>query len=178
MQASAELVRSLVRWAIAIVSSEDSGDKRIPGPRLSQFCLGNMMCRTDTQTSVAIAREIAAIERRGSSEEYLESLVACIRASWGAVPVERTRRGAREGSIARARDLLSALQRFGTEEDRRLLELCSVATSWKKTELYFPGRVWQSLRDDFSRVGNTFYNKEKMTVDAVAEYIAQIALKR
>ena len=175
MRISSELVRSLLRWSLAIASSDDVSDKRVPGPRLSQFCLGRMMCRTDTQTSLAIAREIATIERRGASDEYMESLVACIRSSWGATPTARARRGVQESSAAKADDLLAALRRFGTEADRRLLELCSVATSWKKTELFFPGRAWESLRDDFDNVGNRFYNKEKMTVDSVAEYIASIA---
>ena len=174
MHHTAELVRSILRWAITILSADDVADKRIPGPRLSQFCLGQMMSRTDMQTSTAIAREIAAIERRGASDEYVESLIVCIRASWGATTPVRQRRGAREGSRMHADRLLEALRRFGTEEERRLLEIGSAATSWKKTELFLPGRVWQSVQDDFERIGKKFYLKESMTVDNAAEYVTSI----
>lgn len=177
MHATAELVRSVLRWSLAVVQVEESRGGSIPGPRLSQFMLGNLLTRTDRATCVAIAREIVEIEKSDADDQYLEALVACIRASWGNNTPTRVRRTGKEDTVMHASSMVTALRRFSVGSDRDLLEVCSVAKTWRQTEGVFRGRDWSSIRDDFERLAKTFYLKESMTVCATAEYIMRIATK-
>ena len=175
MHATAELVRSVLRWSLTVVSHEESVRGKIPGPRMSQICLGNMMSRTDPVTAAAIAREIAEIEKAAVTDIYMSSLVACIRASWGQSTSGKTRRTGDEDTVMVASRAVSALNRFGNSADRDFVRTCCLTKTWKQTEHLMPGRIWSSIRDDFEKLARRFYLKESHTVCVTAEFITRLS---
>ena len=177
MNTTAEIVRSVLRWALSIVYLEDSTNGKFAGPRLSQFCLGNLLARTDPATCEAIAREIAVLEKADTDDKYVDSLISCIRASWGATSTTRVRRTGKEDSVMIASRLITAMRQFSSVMDREILETCSVAKTWKKTELYFAGRSWHSIRDDYESIAGRFYLKEKHTIVQTVNHIYYLTLK-
>lgn len=176
MHATAELVRSVLRWSLTVVDHEDA-QGHLPGPRLSQMCLGAMMSRADPVTAYAIAREIAEIEKAQVTDVYMESLISCIRAGWGQTTSGKTRRTGEEDTVMVASRMVSALKRFGRPADRDLIRTCCLVKTWKQVEKLMPGRVWSSIRDDFEKLARLFYLKESHTVCATAEFITQLSKK-
>jgi len=175
MHVHAELVKSVLRWSLSVVAREDLSGTRHAGPRLSQFCLGNLLARTDFETCAAIAKEIAELEKADQTDTYMASLRQCVRDSWGEKPRERVHRTGAEDAVWMASKMCTTLHNFSTERDQNLLETCSSAKSWKQTETVLKGRDWHSIRDDFEIVARRFYLKEQMTICEVAEFITERA---
>ena len=173
MQTSSELVRAIVRWAILLIAA-DGRNSRLALPRLSQISLGRMMSRSDSQTTIAIALEIAAIERREPTELYLCALVSQIRSGWGETSSPPRRRG-REALVDRAELVMSALRRCGTRSDQTLVETCVMLRSWKQAEQIWHGRVWHSVRDDFDAAAHRFWLKEHRMLEETSDLIREHA---
>ena len=167
MDSRAEVVMSILRWALNLVFLEESKSGGIPGPRLSQFSLGNMMSRSDIQTCEAIARDIAEIR---ATDEAVCSLMDQIRSQWGDVQKTKTRRSGNEDALTRAHALVSALRRSMSARECAVLEAGARAKSWKAAEVFLPGRLWESIRDDFEKHALVFYNREKPTILLVSDY--------
>ena len=176
MHSSAELVRSVLRWSITVVSLDPHNSHR--GPQLSQFCLGNLMSRADLATITAIAKEIAEIEKAEQTDVYMDSLATCIREQWGKPERIIVRRTGSEDSVMVASRLCTCLNKFGTVEQRSVLEVCCSVKTWKQAEKVFAGRMWYSIRDDFETIAKVFYNKESHTIRTTAEYITKISKKQ
>jgi hypothetical protein len=170
MRSEAEIVRSLLCWALGIMAADDRST-RIPGPRLSQFRLGDLMVRSDEATSVAIAREIARL----GTEDEMCALVAGIRSGWGEIARTRARRTGSEDSVKIATLLLYCLRLFGTKPQRDLLEMGSRVRTWSRMAELSPGRDWKSMRDDFEGYAVIFYHKERQTIVTASEYLTRIA---
>ena len=175
MHATAELVRSVLRWSLTVVAHEEAAHGRFPGPRISQFCLGNLMSRTDPATAAAIAKEIAEIEKAEETDIYMDSLISCIRASWGQRAPGKPRRTGAEDTVMVASRMVSALRQFSNSQDRELMEVCCSVKTWKQAEGPLRGRVWSSIRDDFEKLSRRFYLKESHTVCVTAEFITQLS---
>lgn len=175
MHTTAELVRSVLRWSLTVVAHEEAARGRFPGPRISQFCLGNLMSRTDPATAVAIAKEIAEIEKAEETDVYMDSLISCIRASWGQRAPGKPRRTEAEDTVMVASRMVSALRQFSTTSDRELMEVCCSVKTWTQAESALKGRVWSSIRDDFEKTARRFYLKERHTVCVTAEFITQLS---
>lgn len=172
MHPHAEIVRSVLNWSLRVVRGHEACGEELPGPRLAQISLGQLMCRTEIETIDAIAREI---QKTGES---LDSIVACIRSAWGQEESVRHRTG-HEDSVLVASRLVSALRRFGRERDRDTIELACSLRTWKACEQVMPGRDWQSIRDDFESLARKFYAKESAAILDTVEYISKIvALSR
>ena len=170
-----ELIRSVLRWALSVVAHEQKQKPNFPGPKLSQFQLGDLMSRSDTATCEAIAREIAVVQKATSTDQSLDALVACIRASWGTPASSNTRRTGAEGTVLVASELVSRLLRFGTSREQYILEVGSICKTWKKTEVYLPGRDGLEVRREFEEIAVRFYNTEAHTVCKTAEFIVHLS---
>lgn len=176
MHHHAELVRSVLRWALLLIAQEESsGGNHLPGPRISQFCLGNLLLRTDSETCLALARELAALEGIEENDVHLSALIHSIRNGWGGYERERTlRRTGTEDSIYKASYIITSLRNFSSNADRDLLENCAASKTWKGVEICYKGRLWSSIRDDFEKVARKFYLKESKMLCETAEYIMRL----
>ena len=173
MHKIAEIVRSVLRWSLTIVAIERRDNNKFPGPKISQFCLGHLLSRTDFETCEAIAHEISEIEKTENMDEHMLALIHAIRTNWGAMPSNKHYRVSTDDSIIIASEVCSTLKRFGTSSQRDLLEMGSVVRSWKKLESELPGHSWKIIRIDFERSARQLYNGNRELMCKAAEHIVR-----
>jgi hypothetical protein len=174
MNHTAELVRIVLCWAFSVVADENSRGKHFPGPRISQFSLGDMLVRTDPTTVVAIAREIQQLQSSGSEDSQLGDLITCIRSSWGSTAVSSRRTG-EEDTVLMASRLVVRAMSVQPARHREILETVSRFRYISKACSVLGGRSPASLRDDFEVIAEKFYLRERGLICDVAEYIAVMA---
>lgn len=173
MNMKAELVRSLMRWALCLIAKTESIREKLPGPRLSQMQLGRMMYRKDIATALALANDIGF-----RSDKDLTALIIEIRSGWGEDTRNQSRR--RDG-YEDAYDIscmfVAELSRFLTEDQHRLLLYASTMTTWKALETAFPDRTWFELRAAYESLAITLHDRHLLTVHNMADFIIRINTK-
>lgn len=169
------LVRSVLRWSNDIISDNELKNEVHRGPKKPSSVLGRLMVRTDLQTSIAIAKEIAEIEKAEQTDTYMDSLIACIRANWGEPARKSDRRTGTEDSVINASRVITAVRQFSPVHQSEILDICGRHKKWTTCAEALRGRDVISLREDFDRIANKFYQKENHLICSTAEYIYQLS---
>lgn len=163
MLQSAVTVRYVLGWSLRLVHQAESADVRVPSPRLAQMTLERMLSSSDSDTAADIIADYCdGVETR---DEVLETLLDM-----------RSRRPARRRrefpGLDVARASIARMQAYHRGEERRLLEQGSTMT-WRQLEAHWPGRVWQSLQDDYERLADRLYCREKVFICQASEFIVK-----
>lgn len=169
------LVRSVLRWSCDTISEHELRNEVHKGPKKPGSPLGHLMVRADFQTSVAIAKEIAEIEKVEQTDEYLDQLISCIRANWGEPARKSTRRTGTEDSVLIASRIVTAVKQFSPVSYSQILDTCGRYKKWTLCAEALRGRDVISLKQDFNKVANMFYQKEAHLICSTAEYIYQLS---
>lgn len=160
MDHRAQLVRSVVSWALRVAAEDDTP---IQLPRLSQFQIGKMLCRTDPATCIALAEDI---HRDDATDEMVWRTARDIIDGFG----EETPTRVVDDRQEMALEIVRAMARSLRGEDLRLVDLGSRVRSWADLEDHFGGRVWFSLRDDFEQAAVKLYVAEEMLILIAADH--------
>ena len=173
MHGHAEIVRSILSWAIRIVDTDDS---RLPGPQLSQMQLGRMLSRADARTCHDIAREILVGLGREPTDERVQEMAIEIRRGWVASSAAGGRSASRRDSeaVILASRATVAMRRYGRPDERHILEVGSTMKTWKSMEERFRGKPWFSIRDDFERAALGFWAREHGTLLEISEWLERL----
>jgi hypothetical protein len=167
MNLSAELVRSVVRWALVTIATVESARERVPGPRLSQMQLGRMMYRSDMATAIALAVDVGY-----RTDRDLLTLVTEIKTGWGQDERPRiVRRDGASDAYDAACSLLREIRPLLTEDQERLLTYACVMKTWKALESAFPGRSWSELRRTFETLSEQICDRHMLILSETAELI-------
>lgn len=167
MTPDAEMVRSVLGWAIRLQQEAESRGGRVALPGYATAPLNRMLARGDHLTAAdIIASYCPSLQTEEGVAEYL---------SW-------IRRDRRPSTIARrtevpglplAEKMIERMRAYAMGEDRRLLEQGSVMT-WKRLEDHWPGRVWFSLRDDYERLASRLYRAEKLFICQTSDFVVEM----
>ena len=173
MDSRAELVRSLVRWALTILAAVESAQETIPGPRLCAIQLGRLMCRKDTATAISIAHDIGF-----RADKDLTILLNEIRNGWGEDSVPRVKRDKSSDAYDVSVKLIREVRSLLTEDQERLLLYGSRMKTWKALEIAFPERTWVELRTTFESLAIIVYQRHSYTLCETSDFIADHLPKR
>ncbi len=171
------MVRSVLGWALRVVESHEAGPgNALPGPRLAQVRLGQLMSRSESETLIGLIEHIRAEELAQGLEpgKLDEELVAEIRGGWGQVLSPRYRAIMESRTLTMANDFCLAIRRHVRGDELKLLELGARLRTWKSLEDHFRGRDWQSIRDDFERHALRIYRAEKKITCDTSDFVVEV----
>jgi hypothetical protein len=172
MSKTLEIVRITARWAHGVVDAAESRGGTIPSPRLAEFQLGRLIHRSDPETAIGIAEDVVGQRWPDAPELVLEACEAIRACAAPLTARSRARHSPRAYWLAV--ELIRRLRAGRSPEQRRLLEQGARARSWAALASgHWPGRDGLSLRDDFQRMADDFWRREKFFLSQVAETIVK-----
>ena len=177
MNKTLEIVRVLLRWSLNTVELVESRSGGIPGPRLAEFQLSRLVHRGQIETAMGIAEDIAGFTWDSGTDpsRLIDEVGNILRvASSSDRPARATRRGPSHQAYWLAVELVRRVRVGRTPEQRRLLEQGARARSWKSLATdHWPGRDWMSLRDDYTRLAEDIWRREKNFLSHVAQSVVK-----